>query len=88
MFQVQDNIAATQPLEILKNTPSGTLQLGPTGGIIKGGLSLDPAGSMRPTCDSSSRGKFWATQGGAGVADTVAVCAKDNTDTYAWRTIY
>lgn len=27
-------------------------------------------------------------QGGAGVKDAVEVCAKDASDTYAWRTLY
>jgi hypothetical protein len=39
------------------------------------------------TCDSSIRGKITVVQGGAGVADTVRVCAKDSTDSYAWRPI-
>lgn len=42
----------------------------------------------KPTCDSSARGMFWHTAGGAGVKDAVEVCAKDAGDAYAWRTIY
>lgn len=45
-------------------------------------------GGARGTCNSSSRGSIWQTFGGTGVADTVAVCAKDGADSYAWRTIF
>lgn len=48
----------------------------------------NPDGTARPTCDSSARGTYWQTYGGAGVADTVAVCAKDAADAYDWRVIY
>lgn len=51
------------------------------------GLRLVDTGS-RPTCDSTIRGQLFYDAGGAGVADTVAVCAKDSGDSYAWRTIY
>lgn len=52
---------------------SGTIQLG------------DPG--TKPTCDVSVRGRFWIDFGGAGVADTVEVCAKDLLDAYAWRSL-
>lgn len=42
----------------------------------------------QPACNSTTRGTFWYTAGGAGVKDTVNVCAKDAADSYAWRTIY
>ena len=41
-----------------------------------------------PTCDATVRGQINYTAGGTGVQDIVQVCAKDATDTYAWRTIY
>lgn len=49
---------------------------------------LNPLAVSRPTCNSGNRGKLWQTYGGAGVTDTVAVCAKDSGDSYAWRTIF
>lgn len=39
----------------------------------------------RPTCDATVRGRYWHDFGGAGVADTVAVCAKSSGDVYAWH---
>jgi hypothetical protein len=54
---------------------------------VNGGVRLNTV-TAKPTCDSSHRGTFWSTQGGAGVKDNVEVCAKDGTDAYAWRTIY
>lgn len=42
----------------------------------------------KPTCDSSTRFAIWVDEGGAGVKDTVDVCAKDAGDAYAWRTLY
>lgn len=54
---------------------------------INGGVTLATATS-KPACNSTTRGTFWAVQSGAGVKDTVEVCAKDAADAYAWRTIY
>lgn len=54
---------------------------------INGGLRLNTA-TAKPACDSTHRGTFWVAQGGAGVKDTVEVCAKDAADAYTWRTIY
>jgi hypothetical protein len=51
-----------------------------------GGVQLTTG--SKPTCDSTTRGTFWHTAGGAGVKDSVEVCAKDAGDAYAWRTIY
>jgi hypothetical protein len=44
--------------------------------------------ATQPACSVTQRGRFWQTLGGTGVKDTVTVCAKDATDTYAWRSIY
>jgi hypothetical protein len=49
-------------------------------------LSLE-SGS-KPTCAVAERGTFWYVAGGAGVKDTVEVCAKDAANAYAWRVIY
>jgi len=49
-------------------------------------LSLETG--AKPTCSASERGTFWYVAGGAGVKDTVEVCAKDASNAYAWRTIY
>jgi hypothetical protein len=54
---------------------------------VNGGIALNTT-SAQPTCSSTTRGTFWVTQGASGVKDSVQVCAKDATDTYAWRTIY
>lgn len=54
---------------------------------VNGGVRLNTT-ATKPTCDSSQRGTFWVTQSGAGVQDSVQVCAKAAADTYAWRTIY
>jgi len=45
-------------------------------------------GSGQPACSSATRGRIWTTFGASGVKDQVAVCAKDATDTYAWRALY
>lgn len=41
----------------------------------------------RPTCAAGYRGMIWQDANGAGVADTTAVCNKDASDAYAWRTL-
>lgn len=54
---------------------------------IPDGLELGST-TAKPTCDSSTRGRIYHFLGGTGVKDTVEVCAKDATDTYAWRVLY
>lgn len=41
----------------------------------------------QPTCDATTRGHVWRTEGGVGVKDTYEVCLKDSTNTYAWRSL-
>jgi hypothetical protein len=54
---------------------------------VNGGIRLNTA-TTKPICDASKRGTLWFTQGGPDVKDTLEICAKDNANAYAWRTIY
>lgn len=54
---------------------------------VNGGLQASTT-KTQPTCAVATRGTFWVTQSGAGVKDSVEVCAKDSGDLYSWRTIY
>ncbi len=54
---------------------------------VNGGLRLNTV-TAQPTCASAQRGTFWVVESGAGVKDSVQVCAKDAGDAYSWRTIY
>jgi hypothetical protein len=40
------------------------------------------------TCDVTNRGRVVMVQGGAGVADTFRICAKDALNAYAWTALY
>lgn len=44
--------------------------------------------ASRPACSVELRGQTWLLPGGAGEKDTYSICAKDELDTYDWRTIY
>jgi hypothetical protein len=44
----------------------------------------DHTTGAEPTCDATLRGQINEVQGGAGVADTLKVCSKNSSDTYAW----
>jgi hypothetical protein len=55
--------------------------------VPAGPLRNQPAGA-RPACSAAVRGTFWHINGASGVKDSVAVCAKDASDGYSWRTIY
>jgi len=46
------------------------------------------SGAAQPTCATQVQGRIWFASGGAGVKDSVSVCAKDDGDTYSWRIIY
>ena len=46
------------------------------------------AGATRPTCAVGLRGRIWERLGAAGVKDEVAVCGKDQLDSFAWRVLY
>jgi hypothetical protein len=55
---------------------------------VTGGVRLNKDNSGKPSCDATTRGTFWFTQGGAGVKDSAEVCAKDAANGFAWRTLY
>lgn len=57
------------------------------GGTIRATAVTLVTGSL-PSCAAGNRGQFWYVAGGAGVQDSVSVCAKDAANAYAWRTIY
>jgi hypothetical protein len=61
-------------------------QLSDTGTLTT--LNLKLTGQAQPTCSSGTPGQFWYSGHSTGVKDSVAVCAADATNTYAWRTIY
>jgi hypothetical protein len=72
------------------NTKSPAQQL-----EVAGGVRLNPPAAItvatKPDCIGNSanvRGTIWFTQGGAGVADTLEICAKDAADNFDWRKIY
>jgi hypothetical protein len=50
-------------------------------------LRNQPAG-VQPVCSAAVRGTMWHINGGTGVKDSVTVCAKDSSESYAWRIIY
>lgn len=55
--------------------------------VTKDGWKLSSP-NAKPTCDSTTRGRVYRVEGGAGVADTFEVCAKDTGDAYAWRALW
>lgn len=59
-----------------------------TDGASGGGTWQAGDNGTRPTCDSSARGRYWHDFGGAGVADSISICAKDAADAYDWRVVY
>ena len=42
----------------------------------------------QPPCNLSNRFILWVDEGGAGIKDSVEICAKDASNTYAWRVLY
>ena len=52
---------------------------------IAGGMKLLP--SVQSACDSSKGGLFWYVQGFGGSSDTVQICMRDSTGSYAWHAL-
>jgi hypothetical protein len=63
----------------IKSGSGGTL----IASFSSAGLGLADPG-IRPTCDITTWGNVFFDQGGAGVADSVAMCLKSDADTYSW----
>jgi|GEM_PF-4224149 len=66
-------------IEVLKPIVSADVQFQ----FGRYGLKILTQGS-RPTCSSTVRSNIWVVRSGAGVADTIEICAKNSSDTYAW----
>jgi hypothetical protein len=79
-FAERMRVTSTGLVGIGTTTPASALE-------VNGGVRLNPV-AAKPACDATVRGTFWVTQGGAGVKDSVEVCAKDAMDTFAWRTLF
>lgn len=79
------------PLERLRVNSNGNVGIGtgtPTQKLeVNGGMKLNTTAG-KPACAVAIRGTIWFTQGAAGVADTLEVCAKDAANAYAWRQLY
>lgn len=64
------------------------LQGGAFAGTGEAGAVAIADGGTKPTCAVGIRGSIWYDAGGAGVADTFEVCAKQAAgDSYAWRVL-
>ena len=55
-----------------------------SGPVVPAGVS----GEALPACGTAVRGRLWFVAGATGVKDSLSVCAKDSTNTYAWRPLY
>lgn len=71
----------------LKATGEDTYAFGPHG-LTAGdvGALAKQSGSL-PAATEGNRGQFFTVEGGAGVADQVYVCIKDDNDDYVWQQI-
>lgn len=45
-------------------------------------------GEALPACSSTVRGRLWFVAGATGAKDSLSVCAKDSSNTFAWRSLY
>ncbi|MBZ5678333.1 MAG: hypothetical protein LAP61_29190 [Acidobacteriia bacterium] len=56
--------------------------------LLNPGVLPGVLGETQPACGATVRGRPWFVAGALGVKDTLSVCAKDASNTYAWRTLY
>lgn len=88
-FLLFQNQAAS--IDLLKVDVNGTMTLNSTSGltdVLTVGNAIQLTTGTKPTCAAAYQFTFWAVSGGAGVKDTVEVCAKDSGGTFAWRVLY
>ncbi|BDC53207.1 hypothetical protein F183_A55220 (plasmid) [Bryobacterales bacterium F-183] len=52
--------------------------------VMAGDLVLQSSETTKPACAVELRGTLWFAGNGTGVADTLKVCRKTDTDTYEW----
>lgn len=84
-------VSTTTVVERMRVNSNGNVGIGtgtPTQKLeVNGGIKLNTT-TGKPVCAVAVRGTMWFTQGIAGVADTLEVCAKDAANVYAWRQLY
>lgn len=61
---------------------------GTTFRLINGIVPAGVLGESLPVCNLLTHGRLWFVAGATGVKDSLSACAKDATNTYAWRTLY
>jgi hypothetical protein len=103
-FETAQNASPTKAiryerLRVSSNGNIGINQTAPTQKLeVNGGVRLNvttntdgTAASTKPDCTGNSTtvgGTLWFTNGGAGTADTLEVCAKDAGGNYTWRALF
>jgi hypothetical protein len=87
LFEVAASGATTRT-ERMRITSTGNVGIGtatPSQKLeVNGALRLNTTATKPATCDSTTRGVLWLTQGATGVADSLDVCLKDASGNYAW----
>lgn len=78
--------------ERMRITSAGNVGIGTTAPSqklqVNGGIRLNTAALKPATCDANVQGTIWFTKGGASAKDSLEVCAKDASDSFAWRSLY
>ena len=69
---------------VLGNGSVADVWAGSTGQARLVGTGVRLVTGSRPTCDATARGLMFYVAGGAGVADTIAICGKSDADSYSW----
>lgn len=87
-------VGTPTPAEAMRVAAGGELLVNTTTAAASGaklqvaGNGVQLVGAAQPTCDAAHAGLINYSGHSAGVKDTVAVCASDVSNAYAWRTIY
>lgn len=91
-FAIETAPPSSGRTEKMRITGAGNVGIGtttPTQKLeINGGIRLNTSTAKPTTCDNSLRGVLYYSQGGAGVADSLEVCAKDASGNYSWNKLY
>jgi hypothetical protein len=87
-LKLADGLTDPAPGDIVAGRMQQIWYDGATFRLFNGVVPAGVLGEPLPVCNLLTHGRLWFVAGATGVKDSLSACAKDATNTYAWRTLY